>query len=296
MSTPSAPGPHPIEERVRHLRARENRVRGIGFGVSLVLHLVGVAFYAGIAGPPTVRVTSGTPDAPSSLQGLELLNLIEEVEETDEGEDDPDRPEETPILPQRPVIPLEVSPRSREEAEREAEDARRRPAAAGGPEGPSAAQRLRVRTYDERLWDFSSEIYEPSTERRLTAELAGRIDLWADSLAAALERDARATDWTWTDTDGNRWGVSPGKLHLGSLTLPLPFGFGIPPGRFEEYMQRQYVDRELARNALTGVILETWRDRAEAMKRRRDRERAEAAEASGPRRLVPDSLRRRGGG
>jgi hypothetical protein len=294
MPSPRAPEPHPVTDRIRHLRSVDRRVRWIGLSISVGIHLVLGFLYSGIAGPPTLRVSPRAGESTTGLTGIELLNLIEEAEA--EPEEEADRPEETEVVPTLPLSPLTPRPTDRPTGRRATEEGGGRQTVEVGPLGPAIADRLRVRTYDERLWDFGREIYEPTVERRLTSELAGRIDLWADSLAAALERDARSTDWTWTDAEGNRWGVSPGKLHLGSLTLPLPFGFGIPPGRFEEYMERQYIDRELARNALTGVILQTWQDRAEAIKRRRDRERAEAAENSGPRRIIPDTARAGGGG
>ena len=49
-----------------------------------------------------------------------------------------------------------------------------------------------------------------------------RLEVLNDSAAAAAEAAAEATDWTYTDEEGRRWGISPGKLHLGDLTLPLP--------------------------------------------------------------------------
>jgi hypothetical protein len=40
------------------------------------------------------------------------------------------------------------------------------------------------------------------------------------------------------DDKGGKWGVSPGALHLGSITLPLPIGFSTPPDRRDELNRR----------------------------------------------------------
>ena len=283
----------PIGDRIRLHQIREGRVRRVAFTASVVVHVLAIWLYSGIAGPPTVTVVPREAEGTPELTGIELLNL---VELDDEELDDPERPEEPEVPPEVERQPIPVPVESTGQGDPDADEEIDAPVGPPAPTGLSAAERLRVRTYDERLWDFAPEDFEPTAERLLTAELAGMIDVWFDSLAAQQAREEALTDWTWTDENGDRWGVSPGRLHLGSLTLPLPFSFGIPPGRFEEYMERQYIDRELARNALTGVILESWAERNQAIRERMDREREEALRGSGPRRLVPDTVRRGGGG
>ena len=49
--------------------------------------------------------------------------------------------------------------------------------------------------------------------------------------------------WTGRDESGDRWGLSPGALHLGGITVPLcsgdfdasNCGFGVPPAFRERY-------------------------------------------------------------
>jgi hypothetical protein len=124
-------------------------------------------------------------------------------------------------------------------------------------------------------------------------DLAFRLGFLNDSIAAEAERAAGATDWTYTDDEGNRWGISPGKIHLGSVTLPLPFSFAGNTGTYEERQDREYIDAELARGAAAAAVWATIRERAEAIRERRDREREEARTRDitrrGPRRAVPDT-------
>ncbi|CAN5822868.1 hypothetical protein BH23GEM6_BH23GEM6_26650 [soil metagenome] len=50
---------------------------------------------------------------------------------------------------------------------------------------------------------------------------------------AGGERARRSTDRTRTDASGRRWGASPGKIHLGGVTLPAPT-LTPPPGQRDE--------------------------------------------------------------
>lgn len=141
--------------------------------------------------------------------------------------------------------------------------------------GPTAAERLRPRLQDARLWaPLDPAINELTAEQRLELELAGRIAEWQDSVAAAAEAARALTDWTRTDAQGRKWGVSEGQLHLGGVTLPLPFAFGTPVGRRDEAKQRAWEWEEITRGAATGEVRDSWKDRAQAIRERRDRERA----------------------
>ena len=72
---------------------------------------------------------------------------------------------------------------------------------------------------------------------------------------------------------------SPGQLHLGSLTLPLPIGFGRTRG--VDAAQDEQDDRlgELSDQAARGRVWENWQRRAAVIRERVDRERAERAAA-----------------
>jgi len=94
-----------------------------------------------------------------------------------------------------------------------------------------------------------------------------------DSAALARAREEAATDWTYTDEDGKRWGVSPGKLHLGDLTLPMPFGFGTSVAQRERAEERLWAWDEIQQSAATGAVRNTWKERDKAIRERMDAQR-----------------------
>lgn len=139
----------------------------------------------------------------------------------------------------------------------------------------SAAERLRPGQGDPRLWQpIDPSVAEPSPEHLLETLLALAIRASNDSLAAALEEARAATDWTRTDSDGKKWGVSPGKIHLGDITIPLPFGFGPPPDYSGDRAEMAFRMADIERAASTAIVRRTWKERREAMKKRREELRA----------------------
>lgn len=297
----SAPTPDPASSHTpggprRSGAHRARRAGWIGAGVSVVVHVVVLILYGGVAGPPTVSVSRGTPGE-TDLQGLELLNLA--VQDDEEPEDEPQRPDDPEV---RVVQAPDPEVTTGEEDEEEPVTVAGETSGAGAPDeeeevdGRTAAERLRVRSDgDIRLFAplANEALGRLSPEQILAAELAWRLRGVNDSLASMEQRRADATDWTYTDEDGNRWGVSPGKIHLGSITLPLPFAFGINPGRYEEAQEQAWLDAELSRGAASALVWQSLQERARAIRERRDRERAEERERSlrsrGPRRTLPDS-------
>ena len=59
------------------------------------------------------------------------------------------------------------------------------------------------------------EAFELTDAEFMQLQLAGRLEEWSDSVALALAAENALTDWTTTDDQGRRWGISPGQLHLG---------------------------------------------------------------------------------
>jgi len=252
--------------------------------VSLAAHLVFLLLYGGVAGPPAVTVSPGG-EGVSELQGLELLNLLALADAQQDRPEDPEEETERAPIPVAPAAPVRGEPsgeRGRVQVEEEE----------FGPLGPTAADRLRVRTGDRRLWSplAAEEISELTMQQFLESDLAWRLGLWQDSAAMEDARRRRSLDWTWSDDSGGRWGVSPEGIHLGSVTLPLPT-FAPAYGAARD---RAFIDSELARGTAQVLIWETLEERAEAIRRRRDAEREEEARQraqAGPRRTRPDTTR-----
>lgn len=141
----------------------------------------------------------------------------------------------------------------------------------------SAAERLRPRVGDWRLWLVyplarRTDLTPAERTAQLEARLQAILEAYDDSMAAELARQAEAMDWT-VGEEGNKWGVSPEGLHLGPLTVPLPFYIG--PGRESEDMLREY--GEIQRQAGEGAIRDAQDERIKATRERKQRER-EAAE------------------
>jgi hypothetical protein len=107
------------------------------------------------------------------------------------------------------------------------------------------------------------------------AGLAERIGVFNDSVADDAERARRSTDWTRTDRNGRRWGASPGKIHLGGVTLPGPT-ITPPPGPRDEVEKRARQRGEIDRQ-----VDDAQRRRALEEQRRSARERADRERGRG---------------
>ena len=122
----------------------------------------------------------------------------------------------------------------------------------------------------------SSGVFELSLEQREELLLSNRIVAWYDSVSIARAAEDRLTDWTFTDSNGGRWGVADGKIYLGDVALPLPLSFGTPVGPGNVQARRVWEFEEIERQSQRYLIEQTWKERAEAIRARRDRERAAA--------------------
>lgn len=265
QSPPEAAPPSP--------HRRERRAFRTGLIVSAVLHLVLLALYPALVDIPGLRgPEERAPDEDPVLDGTEIVAIQEMLDEPDVAE-----PEAVPD----PVEVVETEEEPAEEPEEPAEEPGDEPDPADDPEedpGPSVAERLQPQMVDPRLWaPVDSQHVELSDVERAELLFRGMIESWNDSVAvaAALREDAR--DWTYTDSDGQRWGISPGRLHLGDFSIPLPFEFSAPPGQWEETMDRQWVLEDLARGREAAIIRETWAERAREIRERMESERGGAS-------------------
>ena len=258
-SSPSDP-PDPDLSSLERPRAGGRRVLWISLGVSAVLHGVAIVLYAVFMGrlapAPLPLDASGTASEP---RGTEVIRLVavpdDEAPPEDEPEVESERPTPVPPAPE-PAAGPEVAP------------------SAAAEERPSAAELLRPREEgDERIWrPTDPALLELSPTRIAELRAAGRLQAWSDSVAAAREAERRALDWTHTDDQGRRWGVSPDGIHLGDVTLPVP-SFG---SKHAESNRRQHEWAEIERGAADAATRYRQEDRARAIRERRNRERAEA--------------------
>jgi hypothetical protein len=119
----------------------------------------------------------------------------------------------------------------------------------------------------------SRDLTRLTEQEQLRLLLAMRIEAMADSAATLEEAARRATDWTYTDSEGKRWGVSPGMVHLGDITIPMPFGFSAPPGSREAISGRIWEWDMINRGASRAANMATLKEADEAIRRRREAER-----------------------
>ncbi len=276
---PSGPG---AGEQVQSWSRRNpGRVRAVAFAVSALLHLLALLLY------PTFTVQFGEFDPAAEAEGLVVMEGMEVVNLQETAPDEleaPARPdEEIQAEPTVPVVPLPAAP---------GDDLTPTVEVAPPPPGASAADRLRPATFEEDLWMPLVAEAVTLTERELLRSVIYRqLEAFNDSMAIRAARAAEGTDWTFTDEDGNRWGISPGKLHLGSITIPLPFSFGASPGASDDLLDALAFDREIQRAAGQLETDATIRERAAAIRARVDAERERARRAA-----AGDTTRSGGGG
>jgi hypothetical protein len=141
--------------------------------------------------------------------------------------------------------------------------------APGGAGGDGNALRPGYR--DSRFYALPSpyELDTRTDHEKYMEHFTARIDAVNDSMGIARARNRTTSDWTYTDAEGRRWGLSPEGLHLGNVTvpralLPLPGASGdnasIEAGK-EQERQRQ----EIIRQEATREREETREERIRAM-------------------------------
>ena len=252
--------PRRVLSETRQRGRRYQRALALGIIISIAVHLAAIAL-----SPLVVRYLESDPGfvpPPGPIvpqrQGMEAVELR---------------------VVDREIVGPEPAPEPEPQPERE-------PLAQPTPPPPeeptaSAAERLRPRVGDWRLWvtpPLSADLDRTEAERlaELRGRIAAAIQAGDDSLAAELARQAEAMDWT-VGEDGNRWGVSPGKLHLGPLTLPLPLMFAPHPATAREQADGVADWSAIQRQAGQAGIDETFEERVKAIRERKAREEAEKA-------------------
>jgi hypothetical protein len=259
------------------------RILAWGLGISAALHLL-LLLFASRAWLPIAEHGSGAaPEARPTGRAfpeMQALNLrvIEDAEsppaeappETPAAERPPPRRTEEPEEPPARVEPTTPPARTAEPGERTT-------APEGQTTAPSTpAERLRPGFGDPRLWE-RAEAPPPPVKSDLDIareRVYARLEMLNDSAAAEAAAAGRATDWTFTDKDGKKWGISPGKVHLGGVTLPLPIGFSPSPDQAREGRERDARAGEIKDHADRARVRGSIQDQARTTREQRDRDRA----------------------
>lgn len=242
-------------------RGRDRRVLLVGLAISAVLHLVVITLVSDWLNPDSRRPPRPAPatiaEPPRGMRAVEMSiepaarDLdVPELPEPDEREDPQERDDPAP----RVVATAEAA------------------ADSAPADSLTAADRLAVRVVDPRLWEPMILIPRAPTIEDVEARIGAAVELLSDSALAEAEAAIRARDWTVEGADGGKWGISPGKLHLGTITLPLPIWFPVDPDALAAEAQWYELDQQLERSR----ILESFEERVRAIRERRERERAES--------------------
>lgn len=137
----------------------------------------------------------------------------------------------------------------------------------------SPAERLRPRVGDWRLWVMPPlarrELTPAEREADINFRLRSILAAINDSLAAEEAALAARNDWT-VGEEGNKWGVSPGKLHLGPITLPFPISFG--PSREDAAKAAEW--QAIQQQAGKAGVDEVFDSRVKAIRERKAQEEA----------------------
>jgi hypothetical protein len=263
--TPATETHHTLGRHVPRTKAMAHkRAVVFGVGVSALFHIVAILLYSVVInewGPgETVLAVIA---APRVVSGMRVVRIIE----IGPSAPTPEPPERIP----EPTVESQFEFSDDGAASSGDFELEER----GG--GVRAADVLRVRSSDTRLWrEALPEAFALSDAERMQLELAGRLEEWADSVAIVVAAEYALTDWTKTDDQGRRWGVSPGKLHLGDTTIPLPFYFSGSEISTEraEAARRAWEDQDILNGANGQALRASWSERAEAIRRRQDRDRS----------------------
>lgn len=194
---------------------RRWRAGWVGLAVSLLIHAVLVLFT--LTGEPDVRIppppeTTDRSQEPRWRDALRMMTLPEvSLPEEPPPEEAVTEPATEAALPSTEPVPAGEAA----------------PGAELPGEGLTNAERLRPRIGDPRLWARAPvDSLAPGLQERYDrAETALRrlLKTYLDSLELSEEQEKRARAWVVGEGD-EKWGISPEGLHLGDVTIPLPFG------------------------------------------------------------------------
>jgi hypothetical protein len=273
---PEPQPPPPPTKPSRRERPSFERILGWSLLGSLVLHLLFL-----LLSPLVVRVGAPAGDVAAVTGearpfGMEMVIAIPSENAPDEPlpvlQDDRSAPAPALQAPRTP--PLDAGTPARPGAA----PAQGAPAQ-DAPARQSSGEALRPGLRDSRLYVTPRQFpdLEKTEHERYMEHLQARIDAVNDSMNVAANRERRTADWTVTDGDGNRWGLSSQGLHVGGLTiprelLPLPAPTGDNQS-LEADRERQRQRDEIQRQQGDSDRRQTGTERTEAIRERENQRR-----------------------
>lgn len=282
VGRPEAEGPDPVRKPpVRGVRSRDtySRVLPWALGASFLVHVLLVLFVSrlldlserGFLGPP--------PDV-LPPDGIEVVDVptLEPLEPLTEPERPDIRPGEQEVIQ---VVPGEPDEAGGAEAEPERQ-------------GLTNAERLRAQFTDRRLWvPYPDEPWPADVAQayaRADSAVRALLRVWLDSLSLSEEERRRATEWTFGEGD-EKWGISDKGLHLGDITIPIPFGALFGYSMSPNAQKTRQMIREFNEIRQQDIETDIRKERDEALKemRRRTQEEIERRERDTTEAAPPDT-------
>lgn len=224
--------------------------------VSALVHALVLSIPFGLE-PPHAEGRGEGRTARSSTGSMHALNLRAEAE-AEAGRAKPSTPTAPQDTTAAPIpFPIEAVPGSAPVGRR-----------------PTAAELLRPHALDSRLWPSApTEPLNPTAPETMRLE-DGRSRLNRDAAGVHVPPGGDMSVWTARDGENRRWGLSPGAIQLGGLTIPLcsgsfdaaSCGFGVQPVFRDAYRLGLRARLEIQRQLWQGEL----QDRANAMRARLD--------------------------
>ncbi len=243
----------------------ERRVWRAGLAVSVLLHLlVFVWLYTTVINPTSAGSDGHRTRALPAPAGMQVVQIQPVAGAPAELTPEPGQAPATRPQQRRPIYGPSPTPGAAG------------PQAAGqaraGAAGPTGMDALRVHPGDERLYMDPDAVLprEKTDQERLEERIAGRVDQYNDSVAAAQEAARKALDWTVKGKNGERWGIAPDGIHLGKITLPAPSFGGNAESRARTREWSAIQDQ-----ASRAEIRDRFKDHVKAIRERKEKEHEE---------------------
>jgi hypothetical protein len=153
------------------------------------------------------------------------------------------------------------------------------------PEASSIRERLRYRLGSAEVWRPPArpdiEIMTPADVVR--TRVAAELQQFNDSIAAVEAARAGAQDWTFTDGEGRRWGITPNRIYLGgdSVKIPMQIEFSPHPMVAREQRARVRDWTEIQAQAARVETQEVINERLRLIRERAEQERARNSGGAG---------------
>jgi len=218
-----------LRKRTRFGRRPGRRIALLAFAGSVAVHAVALGMRFQAAVPESLPARTG-PHGRSTVTRLIDIAAVQSPPLPDGSI----RPAPTQVLQSPPSLTVATTRTDGVPGGRggERDDARHH-----------LVDRILPHSIDHRLFGDRTGALVPSADRldATRTRIDGGIRTLNDSTAEAAGATRRITDWTREDAHGDRWGIAPGRIYLGTSQLklcsgnydPADCGFVPPPGQRE---------------------------------------------------------------